>query len=434
MSNISNEAICEIRDLQKQASRLAHGTASDRKQADVILSKISHIEKIGLSTDEVNIAHQSEMWGAAKRARLEKQYERAFKKYIADPTNVNGSEAEIRAVGNELWGRVSGQTYAGGDEVNNGTYNSGKAGGYTVPTSMFKFVLDAMAQYTPLTDPNIANVIVEDSYAMRGKNLAGWDLTTYSATRVSDATSYIDTVAPAAYGHFFGSNIYRASFALALELLQDASTLDGLQYGILGSLNEAFGISMGRGIGKDLISGAGSPTSPGNVPQGVLTGAVDSGLTNTSGSNGEIDFEFLRKLYFSLNRYHRQSPKAAFIMSDVSYEAIRDLRDDQGRPLIAITDDAETLFGANVVISPDMPSYSPSPSATGYIVFGNLANYVVRLSQMVVSRSLQSGMPNGVGDVTRGECLLNARMRCDAAVFDPSQGKVPPVIFGSITS
>jgi len=364
MSNISTEAIIEIRELQKQATSLAHGTASDRKQADVLLSRISNIKTIGLSTDEVLQRQHSSLYGEERRARLEKQYERAFKKWIADPTDTNGTEKEIRAVGNELWGRVNGQVYAGGDETNNGVYNSGKAGGYSIPTSMFKFVLDAMAQYTPLTDPNIANVIVEDSYAMRGKALAGWDLSTYSAVRVSDATSYIDTVAPAAYGHFFGSNIYRASFALALELLLDASTLDGIQYGILGSLNEGFGIAMGRGIGVDLINGSGSPTSPGNVPQGLLTGAVNSGLTNTSGSNGEIDFEFLRKLYFSLNKYHRTSPKAAFVMSDVSYEAIRDLRDDQGRPLISITDDAETLFGANVIISPDMPSYSPSPSET----------------------------------------------------------------------
>lgn len=387
---------------------LSQGSATQRKEADVLLSRVSVITRTGLSTEERSVIEKEE------RARqAEEKYSREFRSGVIfgrmSEEEMRRREAEYRATVNEYWGRPTTETYVGGP-------TSGQSG-VLVPMEFQRATLNKVAQYTPLLDPTLVTLDESGDYSLRGKVFPGWDLTTYKAVRVNDVTqmSPNDNAAPAAYAAFTKSYIYRTSLAIALELEQDSAS-DG---GIVESLSKAYAIAFARGIGADLINGNGT-----TQPQGLLNGAVDT-------QNAEpLSFNFLCDLFWNLNRLYRASDKCAWVMHDDAYQAIRKLTDNNGRPLINIVDDKELLFGKRVVISPDMP-HTPantSPATSGKIIFGDLSSFVVRVSRMTVQRAVEAGLPGGVGSVDRGECLLNGRMRCDAIVHDASLGAVPPIL------
>lgn len=405
---ITEKAVLEARQLTDRAWKLAQGSASDRKEADVLLAQAAIVRETGFSKEE-----RDQMEQRAILAAKETRYSADFLSYVRGKK----PEAEMRFSFNEYWGRPTSQSYTGGD-LQGGT-SSGVAGGYTVPVEFQTKMLNAMAQYTDLMHPELVTLDVSRDYSLRGKVFPAWDLSTYKARRVSDVTqvSPNDAAIPAAYAKFEVGKIYKTSLAIALELEQD-SAADG---NIIESLTKAYGVAFGRGIGSDLIGGNGETGS------GLLAGAVDSQY------NEPLTLDFLYDLYFSLNRYHRASSRCAWVMHDDAYNTIRRLKDNNGRPLISIDEDGEKIFGKRVVVSPDMPNSAAtsSPAVSGKVIFGNLEHFIVRISSMTVTRSLQSGLPNGVGDVTRGECLLNGRMRADSVVLDASNGAVPPVVFAS---
>lgn len=189
------------------------------------------------------------------------------------------------------------------------------------------------------------------------------------------------------------------------------------------SIGKIGGIALARAIGTDLIRGTGS-----GQPQGLLNGAKNVQLNNT------LSFDWLTDLYYSVDRFYRASKKCAWVMTDSTMRSIRRMTSNTGMPLLSIKDDEEQLFGKRVIISPDIPDdQNSSPAQAASIIFGDLEHFVVRISQTTVQRSLQSGLPNGVGDISRGEILLNCRCRADAVVHDPTNGVVPPIVYSTFT-
>jgi len=346
------------------------------------------------------------------RESVEKRHASDFREYLRGARRAE----DVRAASNDYFGRpIPPETYTGGP--------SGGASGVLVPAEFGRNVMANAVKQTSgfLLDPNVVTLDQSGDYSLRGKVFPAWDLTATAAVRVGEVTqtdpnSY---TAPPSYAKFAQSWIYRISLPVAIELLQDTGDE------ILAALSTAYGEAFARGVGADLINGQGSGSSQ---PSGLLTGAVDSTVS------GAANLAFFTNLYFSLNRRHRADKKCAWVLTDSVYKKIRNLQDDDHRPLIHISEDGETLFGKPVYVSPDLNDFSASPSVTGKVVFGNLRHFLVRCSTMTVTKSMESAASGGIGDITRGEVLLSGRMRVDSTVHDASSGTVPPVLFASVTA
>jgi HK97 family phage major capsid protein len=184
----------------------------------------------------------------------------------------------------------------------------------------------------------------------------------------------------------------------------------------LDLMSRAFGAGFARGIGASLVNGTGS-----GEPEGLLTGARDSGVT-TAGA-GAIILDDIENVYFSLNRAYRNSPKCAWVVNDGVYKMIRKAKDSQGRPLLSVERDDEILMGKKLLVSPTLSATAGQPG----IVFGDLSHLVVRLSSMKIVRKSQ--VP---GFVEVGKALYAGRVRVDSKVFDPSDGGAAPILYATL--
>lgn len=300
------------------------------------------------------------------------------------------------------------------------TYTQGTSGGYLVPNEFQKEIILGMAQYDPLLDDKIVNIIHTDNG--RPITVPGWDLSTIAATLVPDGTQQVPGAVPTVSGVLLNGNNFRASLAASFELEQD----DFEPY--LNQVKTAFAIAFARGVGSYLITGAGTSSQP----QGILTGATNSGVSLSQGISSDVSTTLndkFQQIYFSVNRIYRTSPKCCWVMSDVTYQWIRSLSDKQARPLLEIRKDKEMIMGKPVLISPTMPSYSASPVTTGKIVFGDLDAYIVRDSPISITRNIQ--LP---GYAENGLALYTAQMRIGANVNDPTNGVTPPITYSNLTA
>ncbi len=297
-------------------------------------------------------------------------------------------------------------------------YTEGSLGGYLVPQDFEQDIIFGMAQVDPLLDKKVVTLI--KTKGARPLTYPGWDLSTLAATRLAEGTQQNPGVVPAVSAINLNGAIYVSSLDATMELEEDAFEP------IVNAMKDAFGVALARGIGVDLITGAGTP----GIPQGILTGATASGVTLdqtiTSDVSATLNDAF-QEAYFSINRIYRNSKKCAWIMNDETYEWIRQLTDKQARPLIEIRKDKEEIMGKPVLISPTMPAYNASPLVHGKIVFGDLSHYVVRTSQVTLMR--RTDLP---GYAEFGKALYTARMRADGRVHDPTNGVTPPIVFITI--
>lgn len=288
------------------------------------------------------------------------------------------------------------------------TYTQGAEGGFLVPQEYFDQLILGMAQYDPLLDKNVVTLIESKNQSLRPITVPGWDLSTYAAVRISEGSQQNPQTTPAAAKASLEAYMYRANLPVTYEFEEDSfmNTAD--------LLNIAFQIAFARGIGVDLAIGTGV-----SQPQGVLTGAAASGgITFASGS---IDADDIENAYFSVNRWYRQSPKCAWVMSDSVYQQVRKAKDNAGRPLINVVKDKEVIHGKPVYVSPSIPSGAGQDG----IVFGDLAHFVVRVSNMTIQRSIQASQAGA----DFGQAMFTGRMRADARVVDPTGGTNAPIKF-----
>ena len=122
-------------------------------------------------------------------------------------------------------------------------------------------------------------------------------------------------------------------------------------------------------------------------------------------------------------------PKCGWICGDGVYQRIRQAVDGAGRPLLSIQDDTETLLGKPLYVSPSAQSSRRCHSlGFGALIFGDLDHFHIRVSRPTLQRTTQQ-----IGtDVTKGEALYIARIRMDSALFDPSAGSAPPLVWAEV--
>lgn len=292
------------------------------------------------------------------------------------------------------------------------TYSAGTQGGYLVPQEFADGLVLGMAQYDPLLDEDVVTLLRSKDFSLRPYPIPGWDMTTFAASLVGEGAHQGPGAPPNTSQKQLKSYTFRATLDATLEFEQD----DFQPF--IKQIQAAYSIGFARGIGAYLSVGSGTLQ-----PQGILTGASNSGVTTASG--GKLVLDDFTDIYFSLNRIHRASPKCAWVMSDDIYQQVRQATDNNGRPLLNIKNDKEVIFGKPVYISPSLES---NPSiGPGHIVFGDLSQFYVRLSALSLVRvtQVQSG-------IEFGKAVYTGRMRSDSAVFDPSAGTVPPIIYATI--
>jgi len=286
----------------------------------------------------------------------------------------------------------------------------GVEGAFIVPQTFYKTLLTGIAQYTELMDEKNVNLIASEKGNVM--KLPQVDLSTITSAIVADNVDAPPVANPIFSSLLLSGFNYRTNpIAVQLNLEQDSFE------SVMSILTAAFSVGLARGIGADLVNGAGA----GAAPQGILTAAANSGVTsavNTNFNVGEIE-----QIYFSVNRAYRVSPKCAWLMNDATYKQVRSLVDSSGRLLLNIVDDEERLFGKRILISPDMPT-APGSKA---ILFGDFGQYQVRVVRNGATVLRKSEAP---GYVERFASLYIGFLRVDAALNAPNGAK--SVVYGTL--
>lgn len=366
-------ALLEVRDAINEAEALtakSEVTKRDEARISVLLAKVAALRSQGIAPSD-----------SAQR------WLKAF---------LRGHELPLEVRDNDI--------LAGKQTI---SYTQGAAGGFLVPQEIHDEVLLGLAQYDPLLDPDVVTVVPSKGFDLNPYTVPGWDLSAFAAAKVSEGAQQNPLAVPTVSGKLINSYTYRATLAATFEFEDDTfqPTMDLMEM--------AYAIAFARGIGVDLVTGNGT-----TAPQGIVTGAHDSGITTASASS--TTYLEIENIYFALNNVYRAMPKCAWVFNDAYYQEVRKAVDTTGRPLINIVDDQEILMGKPVYTSPSMPT----GTATKGIIFGDLSYYVVRVSQMILKRNLQAA-----GYVEKALGLYTGLMRADAKVIDPTGGGVnSPII------
>jgi len=390
---LSISAQMELRAAQQEAEGIstkpaAQLTPQDKRRFDFLMSQISLL-KSGALSDETRMASAdapADEFGFAKTDRTEQARTKnaglqSFREYM--------SRGEFR-------------TYSAMNTV------TGANGGYLLPVEFERILLQGMAQYDDLLNPDNVRVIpTQNGHTL---SLPSIDLSTITSAIVTQNTQQAPVANPVIASNSFGGFSYKTDpLAVTLELEQDSfeSTMQILM--------TAFGVGLARGIGADLVNGTGS-----GAPMGLLTAAANSGITTAAA--GVISATDIESIYFSVNRAYRNSPKCAWVISDAVYQMIRVAKDTNSRPLLNMVEDKELLFGKRVLIAPSMPSAAGSKG----IAFGDLSQFAVRVvGSPEVKRASETP-----GYVEKGIALYTGWLRVDSGLIAP--GSVAPIVYATL--
>lgn len=385
----------EIRAAQQEAEGISlkpAGTVTpqEKQRFNFLMSQISLL-KSGALSDETRMASAdalAEEFGFSKvdrteGARTQRASLESFRGYM--------STGEFR-------------TYSAMNTV------VGANGGYLLPVEFERILLQGMAQYDDLMNPENVRVIpTENGHTLSLPSIA---LDTITSALVSQNTQQLPVANPTVGTNSFGGYSFKTNpIAVTIEAEQDFFE------SAMQILMTAFGVGLARGIGESLITGTGS-----SQPSGLLTVAQDS--TIVAASSSAFTRDELLAVYMSVNRAYRSSPKAAFVMNDAVYQNILALKDSNGRPLINMTEDGEKLFGKRVLIAPSMPTAAGSKA----LVFGDLSQFAVRIvGSPEVKRAQEIS-----GYVEKGIALYTGWLRVDSGIIAP--GSVAPLVFATLHS
>jgi len=406
---ITPAALREIHALQNQASQILNQRSvsrADGKRADLLLSKIAGIRQAGCSSDEQRQKLANELGREIGRVPVDfdntspelRKHEDIFKRFLAGAPDAE-LEKEVRAT-----------SFLAGSQTL--ILSSGPEGGVLVPFSFCQKVAEGRAAVDPLFNENVVTLVQESAFTLPPMQIPGWDLSTIKAVKVTETSQHNADVIPAINSDLLNRFTYRATLAGSVEFDEDAKA-----YGDTNTaMARAFGVAFGRGVGADLVNGDGA-----TGPQGILTGAANSGYTTAlGGSLSQADFT---SVYFSVNKVYRDAPKCGWLMADATYKLVLNAKDSSNRPLFPLANDELRILGKPVYVCPSLPSAGGSKG----IVFGDLGAYYVHSSSLFIRRRLQYP-----GLVEFGKVAWTGLQMVDAIVDDPTSGAMPPIVYATL--
>lgn len=402
-------ALREIHALQNQATNILNQrnvTRADGKRADLLLSKIAGIRQAGCSTDEQRQKLANELGREMGKAPVDfdstapevRKHEEIFKRFLAGAPD-GELEQEVRAT----------SFLAGSQSL---IFSSGTQGGVLVPVSFCQKVAEGRAAVDPLFNENVVTLVQENTFTLPPMTIPGWDLSTITAVKVSEAAQHNPDVIPAINSPMLNSHTYRATLAGSVEFDDDAKAYGSTD----AAMARAFGVAFGRGVGADLVNGDGT-----TGPQGILTGAANSGITTALG--GVLSQGDFVNIFFSVNKIYRDAPKAAWLLADATYKLVVNAKDSSNRPLFPMEDGVLRILGKPVFVCPSLPSAGGSKG----IVFGDLGAYYVHSSSLFIRRRMQYP-----GLVEFGKVAWTGLQMVDAIVDDPTSGALPPIVYATL--
>jgi HK97 family phage major capsid protein len=398
ITSAQQQALSELQNEAEKLSLLPKLNQQQETRFSYLLSAIK-TAKAGFVTEERT---QADMRAAAEKVLREQGIDPNATDAQRDMQEFRFALSQPNGIKDKLY---SWRTYAGMNTT------TGSNGGLLVPAAFLDELFVGLAQTTPLLDPN--NVRLLKTADAKSMTIPGLDTTAITSTIISQNTDNAPSNAnPTASKFTLGGYSYKTdSIAASIELQQDAFEP------FTSLLSEAFVQAISRGAGADLISGNGT-----TAPQGLVTGAADSGVT-ASGTTNFSAIE-LTNIYFSLNRIHRANPKTAWVMSDNLYQQIRLLKDADDRPLISIAKDDELLFGKKILVDPNIPSSAGSKA----ICLANLSQFVVRIAAGLINVQKSDEAP---GYVELGQSLYTCYARIDSKLITPATS-VKPAVYATL--
>jgi HK97 family phage major capsid protein len=240
--------------------------------------------------------------------------------------------------------------------------------GYTVPVDFYDRLLAFLVQVSGImqTGPTIMHTpggeIIQIPVVSAHPAPAGSGISAEGAAIASGDPSFAQQTLSSVKFGWFGQ--------VSRELLDDT----GID--LLGYLAMAAGRAVGNDLGNALINGGGVS---GSLLSG--TGSVNSYTTGTAtGTSGVPGYKDLVALQYSVIAPYRQSRSAYWLMQDQSVGQLRQIVDTVGRPIwepSTVLGSPDLLLGKPLVADPYMPAIALS--ATAPIVFGDFAQFVIRL-------------------------------------------------------
>jgi len=215
---------------------------------------------------------------------------------------------------------------------------------------------------------------------------------------------------------------------LSIETLQDAEAMGGA----VNLFKQFAADRIARGAAKDLVSGNGSGKPLGIIPAllaaGVTPIAAVGSADNTGGSEdgtNSIGTKDIAKLYYSVNKAYRNSPKAAFFMSDDTLVHLAQLVNKVGEPIVKWQGPEAFIFGKPVRISPSMDSIGAGKYP---VLFGDGSYW---LSRNVVDSSDESQtyvqlVKEAAGLAEKGQVALRMFCRWDGVLLWNDAGSPAP--------
>ncbi len=240
------------------------------------------------------------------------------------------------------------------------------AGGFTVPTELHGEIVKSMLAWGPMYDEGVARVLATASgNPLKIPTVNDTAVVAVAHTEAAALTD--DGGSDATFGqksldaYVFDTEFLRWSF----ELEQDSI------FAMEALLADLLGERLGRIANAQLTTGTGS-----SAPNGVVTAST---LGKTAAGVAAITSDELIDLEHSVNRAYRKSPKAAFMMNDLTLKAVRKLKNSDGDYIWSKGDIVggrpETLLGYKLHVNDSMADLA---TAQKTVLFGDFNKYFVR--------------------------------------------------------
>jgi HK97 family phage major capsid protein len=240
------------------------------------------------------------------------------------------------------------------------------AGGYTVPTELANEIVRSMLAWGPMYDENVARVLTTASgNPMKLPTVNDTAVTaeahTEAAALTDDGGKDVTFGQKSLDAYVFDTEFVRWSFELDDDSIFSMEAL----------LADLLGERLGRIANAQLTTGTGS-----SAPNGVVTAST---LGKTAAGVAAITADELMDLEHSVNRAYRKSPKAAFMMNDLTLKAVRKLKDSENRYIWQAPDIRssypQSLLGYNLHINDSMADLATGAKT---VLFGDFNKYFVR--------------------------------------------------------
>ncbi|WP_370189261.1 phage major capsid protein [Qipengyuania sp.] len=295
--------------------------------------------------------------GAEERSEedVQAEYRDAFFEFLRAGADQSNLSTEQRSLLRQ--GFIENRTQTAGNDA---------AGGYTVPTTLANFIVEAMLDWGPMYDPGITDEMVTSSG--NPFDIPTNDDTGNSAAALAEGADLTDD---GSGDIVFGEKSLSAyTYAtpwlkISWELMQDSA------FNLEAFIARKLGERLGRLANAQLTIGDGA-----GDPNGIVTAAV---VGKAAAAVGAIAADEMIDLQHSVNAAYRRSPKCRWMFRDTTLASIRKLKDGQGNYLWQMGDvrvgAPDLILGKPYSVNDDTPAIATGNKS---VLFGDFGRYTVR--------------------------------------------------------